>query len=84
MQIRLEARGAYGSGAVNVNRISDRFREEDYSYNDPIEVDPGFRDGRLLAVSDCKRAGSKKEHMAYYTPEQIKQGDLPCRKCNPS
>lgn len=60
--------------------FATRFRPDNVKH-EPIEVDPGFRDGRLLAVSDCKRAGSGKEHMAFYTPEQIREGNLPCSKC---
>jgi hypothetical protein len=60
--------------------FAERFRPDNVKH-EPIDVDPGFRDGRLLAVSNCKRADTKKQHMAYYTPEQIREGNLPCSKC---
>lgn len=58
-------------------RFTPRDNTEDY-----ISVDPGFKDGKLLAVSDCPRAMSGMKHHDYYTPKQIRDGVLPCQKCD--
>ena len=68
----------------NTYRVDEavRFRPE-IGMQEPIEVDPGFDAmGNLRASAGCDyNLNHTQQHWGWFTPEQVRRGDMPCTTC---